>query len=326
MGFKRFAKSTIKRILGKHLSDYIAGKLYTVGKFAMQIKPCFRYEQSERISFFDNYPAMELKAPHVCTSQICNMEFFFFPLFQYWMKLLKIPPRIHRKHWELVYIAQALYENGMLEPDKSGLGFACGKEPLPALFASMGCKILATDLDANDIRATEWIDGNQNSMNSLESLNEQGICPPEQFVERVSFQAMDMNDIPEELCGKFDFIWSCCAIEHIGGMENSLKCLAESMKTLKSGGIAVHTFEFNLSSNDDTCFDPNCFIFRKRDVESVAQALQAAGHEVFPLNFKIGAYFADSFVDKPPFKNNVHLRLLIGKFVASSFGLIIRKG
>jgi len=321
MGLKQFARNTIKQILGKRLSDYVAGKLM------MRINPCFRYEQGENISFFDHFPTMKLTAPHVCASQICNMEFFGLPLFQYWMELLKIAPRIYRKYWEFVYIAQALYENGMLMPGKYGLGLACGKEPLPALFAAMGCRILATDLDANDARAAEWIAGDQNSMNSLESLNEQGVCPPEQFAERVAFRAMDMNDIPEELCAKFDFTWSCCAVEHIGGMEKSLKCLAESMKTLKSGGIAVHTFEFNLSSNEDTCFDPGCFVFRKCDVESVAQTLQAAGHEVFPLNFKIGPYFADNFVDMPPFKqHDVHLRLMIGNFVASSFGLIVRKG
>ncbi|MCL1925835.1 MAG: methyltransferase domain-containing protein [Syntrophorhabdaceae bacterium] len=215
----------------------------------------------------------------------------------------------------------------MLKQGKRGLGFACGKEPLPALFAGMGCEILATDLDVNDIRSTKWAETDQNTMNAVENLNEQGICSPEQFAERVTFQAMDMNEIPEELCGKFDFNWSTCAAEHIGGMEKSINFLTENIKTLKSGGIAVHTFEFNLSSNDDTCLEPDCFIFRKCDVESAAQALQAAGHEVFPLNFKSGAYFADSFVDTPPYmRHNAHLRLLIRKFVATSFGLIVRKG
>ena len=301
-----------------------------IARYVLSINKGFRYEQgkniSEKMSFFNNYPLSELKAPYVCSSQLCNMEFFGLPLFQYWMELLKIPPCFHRKYWEYVYIAQALYENGMLKPGKKGLGFACGKEPLPALFASMGCEILATDLDVNDARSTKWAETDQNTMNAVEVLNEKGICPPERFAEYVTFQAMDMNEIPKELYGQFDFNWSSCAAEHIGGMEKSVNFLVENMKTLKSGGIAVHTFEFNLSSNDDTCFDPDCFILRKRDVEGVAQALRAAGHEVFPLNFKSGAYFADSFVDTPPYmRHNVHLRLMIGKFVTTSFGLIARR-
>jgi len=301
-----------------------------IARYILSINPCFRYEQgndiTEKMSFFNNYPVNKLKAPYVCSSQLCNMEFFGLPLFQYWMELLKIPPCVNRKYWEYAYIAQALYENGMLSPGKRGLGFGCGKEPLPALFASMGCEILATDLDVNDTRSAIWAETDQNTMNAVEILNEQGICPPERFAERVTFQTMDMNEIPEELYGKFDFNWSSCALEHIGGMEKSMNFLTENIKTLKSGGISVHTFEFNLSSTDNTCFDPDCFIFRKCDVESIAQALQTAGHEVFPLNFKSGAYFADSFVGTPPYmKHNMFLRLIINKFIATSFGLIVRK-
>ena len=301
-----------------------------IARYVLSINKCFRYEQGknlkERMSFFNNYPVMKLKAPYVCSSQVCNTEFFGLPLFQYWTELLKISPSIDRKTWEYVYIAQALYENGMLNPGKRGLGFACGKEPLPALFAGMGCEILATDLDVNDARSAKWAEIDQNTMNTVEILNEQGICPPERFAECVTFQAMDMNEIPKELYEKFDFNWSSCAAEHIGGIEKSMNFLIENIKTLKSGGIAVHTFEFNLSSNDNTYFDPGCFVFRKRDVESVAQALRVDGHEVFPLNFKSGAYFADSFVDTPPYrKHNVHVRIMINRFIATSFGLIVRK-
>ena len=304
--------------------------LKIIARYVLSINPCFRYEQgkniSERTSFFNNYPVSKLKAPYVCLSQLCNTEFFGLPLFQYWMERFKISPCVHRKYWQYVYVAQAFYENGMLEPGKRGLGFACGKEPLPALFADMGCEILATDLDVNDARSAEWAETDQNTMNMVEILNEQGICPPERFSECVTFQTMDMNEIPEEFCEKFDFNWSCCSVEHIGGMEKSKNFLIENIKTLKSGGIAVHTFEFNLSSNNDTCFAPDCFVFRKCDVVDVVEVLQAAGHEVFPLNFKSGAYFADNFVDTPPYmRHNVHLRIMIGKFVATPFGLIVRK-
>jgi len=297
---------------------------------ALQIMPCFRYEHGktwdEKTSFFNNYPVTDLKAPYVCTSQMCNMEFFGLPLFQYWMNQLKITPQFHRKHWELVYIIQTLYENGMLKPGKRGLVFACGLEPLPSLFASLGCEILATDLDMNDVRAAAWVDSNQNTMNSVAGLNNTGLCPPELFNERVTYQPMDMNRIPEEIHGQFDFNWSTCAAEHIGGMEQSINFLSENIKTLKIGGLAVHTFEFNLSSNSDICLLPDCFIFRKCDVEKVAAMLHEQGHEVFPLNFKTGPYLADRFVDIPPYwTKNLHLRLMLGNYISTSFGLIVRK-
>ena len=58
---------------------------------------------------------------------------------------------MHRKLWEWSAIAQVLRERGMLSPGKKGLGFAVGTEPLPSLFASMGCYITATDyLDGSD--------------------------------------------------------------------------------------------------------------------------------------------------------------------------------
>ncbi|MDR1890642.1 MAG: methyltransferase domain-containing protein [Puniceicoccales bacterium] len=212
----------------------------------------------------------------------------------------------------------------MLAAGKKGLGFGCGEEPLSSLFASYGCEILATDLDMNDQNAKSWLNG-QNAQNNVKNINKLGICPSKQFDELVNFMPVDMNNIPEELYGQFDFNWSSCALEHIGGMEKSMQFLINNLKTLKSGGISIHTSEFNLSSENDTCFDPNCFIFRKQDIEKVISKLQQLGHEVFPMNFKIGNYVADNYVDIPPYRSDVHLRLEIQKFVSTSFGLIVRK-
>jgi hypothetical protein len=61
---------------------------------------------------------------------------------------LKFPDRIisNREDWEFAFIFEALNERGLLREGKTGLGFACGKEPLPSIFASCGCRIVATDL------------------------------------------------------------------------------------------------------------------------------------------------------------------------------------
>jgi 2-polyprenyl-3-methyl-5-hydroxy-6-metoxy-1,4-benzoquinol methylase len=294
------------------------------------IKSCFLYgngkDLDQKMSYTNNYSINNWNAPLVCTSQLCNQEFFGLPLYQYWVNMIKEEPILYRKQWEFVYIIQTLYENGMLLPGKKGLGFGCGTEPLPALFASCGCEILATDLDLTEANAKKWVDSNQNTMNKAENLNNRAICPSAQFRELVKFQPINMNDIPKELYGQFDFNWSACAVEHIGGMEKSISFLIDNLKTLKSGGVAVHTSEFNLSSDTDTCLHPDCFIFRKQDVEKTAAALRSLGHEVFPLNFKVGTYIADNFIDYPPYlKNAAHLRLELSGFVSTSFGLIVRK-
>jgi hypothetical protein len=46
------------------------------------------------------------------------------------------PVPSHRKLWEWCYIAQVLWERGLLQPGRPGLGFGVGHEPLAALFAS----------------------------------------------------------------------------------------------------------------------------------------------------------------------------------------------
>ncbi|GHU28561.1 hypothetical protein FACS1894152_6370 [Bacilli bacterium] len=233
--------------------------------------------------------------------------------------------KLHRKLWEFVYIAQVLYENNCLFDGSHGLGFAVGKEPLPALFSSLGCKILATDLDAEEANARAWINTNQNPANNIEALNEMGICKPEVFKKNVTYRSVNMNEIPEDLNGKFNFNWSACSVEHIGGLDKSLDFLVNNLKTLKSGGIAVHTTEFNLSSNEDTCLDPGCVMFRRRDIEAVAEKLRNLGHYVYPLDWRIGGYVNDRYIDVPPYSQDKHLRLKLSKYASTSIGLIVRK-
>jgi len=156
-------------------------------------------------------------------------------------------------------------------------------------------------------------------------VNDRGICPEELVVKNVSFKPLNMNDIPSGLDGRFNFNWSSCVVEHLGGIEKSMNFLVDNLKTLKSGGVAVHTLEFNLSSENDTSFDPGCFIFRKRDIEEVASILSRQGHKVYPLNFHIGGYVDDNFIDVPPYDSGTHLRLQLQNYVTTSFGLIVRK-
>jgi cyclopropane fatty-acyl-phospholipid synthase-like methyltransferase len=213
----------------------------------------------------------------------------------------------------------------MLADGKRGLGFGCGSEPLPAAMAKYGCGIVATDLDTREAAEKGWVDTNQHSA-TLEALNEFGICDAGVFRQHVSHEFANMNAIPEKFAGQFDFVWSCCAFEHLGSIRHGLDFVKNSMKCLRPGGIAVHTTEFNLSSNEDTLEDPGCVIFRRRDIEQLRTELEAEGYRVAPLNFNAGSEPVDHHVDAPPYAETPHLKILLEGYVATSVGVVVWKG
>lgn len=266
------------------------------------------------------------------TSQLCKQETLTSPAFVAWADQLRPgwdgsgagPPVIlHRKLWEWLFITQALAERGMLAPGRRGLAFGVGQEPLVAFFASLGCEVLATDLDPAGAAAAGWTDTGVEYAGGLEGLNLHGLCDPVSFAERVSFRALDMNEIPSDLTG-FDFTWSSCAFEHLGTITRGQQFILNQMACLAPGGVAVHTTEYNVASNQETVEAGGTVIFRRRDLESLAARLSQEGHRV-DCDFSEGTHPADVHVDAPPF-SDVHLRLRLGDFVATSYGLIVERG
>lgn len=211
----------------------------------------------------------------------------------------------------------------MLSNGKSGLGFAVGREPLVAYFASLGAKILASDLDADRAATAGWVGSNEHAA-SLEMLNERNICPPDVFAQSVRFQEVDMNNFSREQLGEFDFVWSSCAFEHLGSLENGLKYVENAMHCVKSGGLAVHTTEFNVGSNELTHEEGGTVIYRRRDIDELLLRLRNAGHQV-KVNYNFGDQPADYNVDVPPYTHDVHLKLHLMGHTTTSIGLVIRK-
>jgi len=241
--------------------------------------------------------------------------------FQAWVVgMHERPMYMHRKVWEYCYIAQALHERGLLTSGRRGLGFAVGQEPLPALFASLGCQIVATDLITEEAQKRGWVETAQHA-DSLDALNQRSICDPESFRQRVSFRFLDMRQLPDDL-GTYDFIWSSCSLEHLGTMPLGEQFIFESLKYLKPGGVAVHTTEFNLQSNIFTLTQGPTVLFRKRDIQKIAINLRRRGYRI-DLDFARGNLPSDRVVDKPPYNHKIHLRLIVGKYIVTSYGLII---
>jgi glycosyltransferase involved in cell wall biosynthesis/SAM-dependent methyltransferase len=265
-----------------------------------------------------------LNKPYVFSSTLCRENHFHLPLYTYWCRVLKELPRFHRKQWEFAYICQTLFERGYLREGMSAIGFGVGREPLVSYFASRGMKVTATDLDFEKAKELGWSSTDQHSR-SLEGLNERGLCGDGRFYENVRFEVVNMNEIPVDI-GTFDVCWSACALEHLGSIRRGLDFVKSSARLLKPGGIAVHTTEYNLSSNESTLDNNEAFvIFRRKDIELLEKELVAEGFAVEAIDFSAGNDRLERYVDLPPYKDEPHLRLeLAGEFISTSIGLIVR--
>jgi methyltransferase family protein len=258
-------------------------------------------------------------------SSVCTAQDFRNREFQRWRDALAERPRVHRKLWEHVFIAAHLEAAGLLGAGRRGIGFGVGQEPLPAAFAARGTAILATDMAPDAATAAGWISSQQHAA-SVENLNGKGLCPAEAFRRNVNFQTCDMTRVPSRH-RDFDFTWSSCSLEHLGSIQAGIDFIKSSVRTLKVGGLAVHTTEYNLSSNEATIDDnPTLVLFRRRDIERLVSDLRADGHHVADVCFDVLSEPIDLFVDVPPFVKDTHIKLAIANFVVTSIGLVIQRG
>jgi len=241
-----------------------------------------------------------------------------------WCDEIGDPPRYHRKQWEHVYVLQALAETGALRAGARGLGFGVGREPIPSVLAKHGCDVLVTDLAAPAAARAGWRASGQHA-GSLDDLHRPEICGRDVFRARVRFRVQDMTRIDDDLrAGGFDFVWSLCALEHLGSLRAGVRFVEQSLDCVKPGGVAVHTTEYNVSSDDDTLEDGATVLYRRRDVEELARSLGELGYEVH-LNLHPGDGPLDRYYDVPPYRGSLHLKIELQRHVITSLGILIRK-
>lgn len=265
-------------------------------------------------------------------SQLCRLDSLTSPALRRWGDRLRpmwdpdgTDPKemiVHRKMWEWLFICAALDERDMLRPGRRGIGFGVGKEPLVSLFAARGCQVLATDLPPQDAEAAGWTGSGAEYAGGLAGLNEAGLCEPATFAERVMFREVDMNALPPDL-GQFDFSWSSCAFEHLGSIDAGMNFVVAQMEVVRPGGVAVHTTEYNLSSDADTVETGGTVLFRRSDLEQLAGRLRGRGYRI-SLDLSEGDTPADHHVDVPPF-SDIHLRTVLDRFVTTSVALVVEK-
>lgn len=258
------------------------------------------------------------------TGALCRQSDFSQPYFGYWSERLGESLRYHRKLWEFVFICQALWERGVVVEGRRGLGFGVGVEPLAAFFASQGCRILATDLPAEEAVESGWIETNQHAAGKA-ALRRPDVCSDDVFDRNVDFQPCDMNNPPADFVD-FDFCWSACALEHLGSIELGLTFIERSLDCLRPGGWAVHTTEYNLSSDSETVDNEATVLFRRRDIEALLQRVRAKGHNALVVNYDAGDGPIDHFIDLPPYRPEPHLKMALSGFSATSVGILIQRG
>jgi SAM-dependent methyltransferase len=234
-------------------------------------------------------------------------------------------PAYHRKSWEWCAIAQTLWERGKLQPGSRALGFAVGNEPLASLFASFDVGVEATDLDPNLGRSGDWMTTNQHA-SSIDALYKPHILERSRFDDRVRFRYADMNgewDFPE---ATYDFVWSSCSMEHLGSLMAGIVFLVRCARLLKPGGVAVHTTEYNVSSNGATAETGPSVIYRRSDVEEIDRILRREGRCLAKTDFDAGEHEYDRLYDIPPYyqiPGRQHIKLLLEGHVSTSFLLTV---
>lgn len=271
-----------------------------------------------------------------CTTQ-ADLES---PWLWYWCQQLRIPVMYHRKIWELAFILQVMWENGMLEPGKKGLGFGVGQEPIPSVLAGRGVEVTITDQDPGTAHQGGWVSTDQH-LGSVDQAFHPELIDRSTFDRLVTVRYVDMTAINNDL-RDYDFCWSTCAFEHLGSLQAGQDFVVNAMSVLKPGGIAVHTTELN-SNNDGPTFESrDLVVFQQRHMESIAWRLEAQGDIPAAMDFSIGSGPIDSFIDLPPYSEAMrgyvharesgdeqrmaHIRLSVAGHPSTCFGLWARRG
>lgn len=313
-----FFKWKIKKIVEAAVAERLAGVDELINERVARAV-------SERI-FKPRLPPMvqEADSPFMRFSS-CNAADMLHPRYRELCSLLLLPPNFHRKLWEWIFVLHHLLEADVIQSGRTGICFGVGNERLPALFAARGATVMATDAPPQVKNSSGWAASGQHAA-SRESLRQPHICPNNQFDALVTYRFCDMNDIDSDLTG-YDFAWSSCCFEHLGSIEAGIQFVINSVeRCLKPGGIAVHTTELNLSSDEDTLTTGGTVLYRRRDIIDLVGRLAARGHDVRPFTQAQDSHVLDFYVDAPPYTNDPHLKLNLSGYVSTSVGIVVRRG
>jgi SAM-dependent methyltransferase len=237
--------------------------------------------------------------------------------------------RFHRKQWEFAMILLALRRCGVLRPDAVGLSMGAGKERLLYAVAHNVRRVVATDLYDP---GTEW--------------DKARTADPDRYIKddkpfpvddaKLEGLCMDMRSLSFE-DATFDFCYSSCAIEHIGGREDFLKHLSEAHRVLKPGGVYALTTE--LHYGPETIEHPHNYYFSPGYLRDLVAASDFsadpeidAGIAHHRINYPLPPNLDSLCFEGPDRLGNrllgeaPHVQLLLGRHPFTSVSVVLRKG
>ena len=236
--------------------------------------------------------------------------------------------RFHRKQWEFAMILLALRRAGALRPDAVGLSMGAGKERLLYAVARSVRRVVATDLYDTQ---TEWDKARTDDPDRY--IKEDKPFP----VDDAKLQGLRMDmrslDFEDEA---FDFCYSSCAIEHIGGREDFLKHLSEAHRVLKPGGVYALTTELHygpetIEHAHNYYFSPGYLRDLIGECDFAAEPeidTRIAHHRInypLPPNLDRLCFDGPDRLAHRVLGEAAHLQLLLGRHPFTSLSVVLRK-
>jgi SAM-dependent methyltransferase len=180
---------------------------------------------------------------------------------------LEEEPRLHRKQWEFAQIFRSLRAQGMLNGRTRGLSMGGGAERLLYAVARRAGHLTVTDLYD---RTSAWAGAQTDDPDrTLKAAAPFPIDPARLLARRMDMRSLEFGE------RSFDFCYSSCAIEHIGGRDDFLAHLREVRRVLTDGGLYVLTTEFHYG--EEVIAVPNNYYFSAGYLDDL---LRCAGFEV----------------------------------------------
>ena len=262
-------------------------------------------------------------------NKLCDAADWFHPdVLDVIQNELRETPRFHRKQWESAMIFLALKERRKLNSNAMGLSMGGGKELIAYALAPHTKQLVITDLYEMN---TEWDCAKTDDPDSYIRRNK----PFPVDDAKLAAQRMDMRDL--RFADKtFDFCYSTCAIEHIGGTHDFLRHFNEVARVLKEDGVYVFTTEILFVTT--TIRDDHNYVFSLEELRELLASSNLATEE--PFDARLSAHTAnypqpstlkqlahagpDALVQKV-LQEGPHIQLLRGKHPFTCGIIVARK-
>ena len=184
-------------------------------------------------------------------NKIVNPLDFESPEFQLYMKKAcgrEVIPS-HRKYWEWGMAYRLMEEYGFLTPGMTTLGLGTGYEPLAFIISEF------VDLSIRSDYVSEENNFMKQYGKEVANINDRPTFLPKNIYynpEKVKFIPLDATDMSAIQSESVDVVYSISSIEHFGDRRQSpphgaIKCMQESERVLKRGGVCIGATELQLT-------------------------------------------------------------------------------